>query len=115
LIFSGFCPILNLQGCKNDADYTWLGKQFYYIFGNQNPFHLVPGVAGYATWDDGVDFFDWLTNTSPRNHPGLSIPQEYKNPLNIEGETLVKDKSSNDTSIIPAGTVKDRINSFSKK
>ena len=100
---------------KNNDDYRWIGNQFYYITGNQNPFHVVPGVAGYATWDDGVDFFDWLTNTPSRSHPGWTIPDEYKNPLNIQGETLVKNKSSNDTSIIPTGTVKERIYSFSKR
>lgn len=100
---------------KNDDDYKWLGNQFYYITGNQNPFHVVPGIAGYATWDDGVDFFDWITNTPSRNHAGLPIPPEYKNPLNIPLESLIRNKSSNDTSIIPTGTVKDRIYYFSKQ
>ena len=97
---------------KNDADYIWLGNQFYYIIGNQNPFHVVPGIAGYATWDDGVDFFDWITNTPPRNHPGLPIPPDYKNPLNVHVESLVKNKTSNDTSIIPVGTVKNKIEEY---
>jgi len=66
---------------ENDDDYEWVGRQFYYITGNQNPFHA--GAAnGYATWDDGVAFFDWLTNTH-RIPPLLDIPIEYQNPLEV--------------------------------
>jgi hypothetical protein len=95
---------------KNEDDYKWLGNQFYYITGNQNPFHVVPGVAGYATWDDGVDFFDWITNTPPRNHPGLAIPLQFSNPLKIKVKMPVR--YVNDTSTIPVGIVKDRIEQY---
>lgn len=86
-----------------DEDYAWVGMQFYYIVGNQNP------MGGYATWDDGVMFFDWLTNTEPRKYINI-IP--YTNPLSLP----VPIKSSqNDTSIIPEGTVRNGINLYSSQ
>ena len=85
----------------NDNDYEWVGMQFYYIVGNQNP------MGGYATWDDGVMFFDWLTNTEPRNYINI-IP--YTNPLSLP----VPIKSfQNDTSIIPDGIVPKGISRYS--
>jgi hypothetical protein len=65
---------------KNDDDYEWLGRQFYIITMNQNPFY-VGGAPGYSTFDDGVAFFDWLTNTAPRNNPVLNAPIPHQNPL----------------------------------
>ena len=67
---------------ENDDDYEWVGRQFYYITGNQNPFHD-GALHGYATWDDGVAFFDWLTNTHRTIPPLLDIPIEYQNPLEV--------------------------------
>ena len=68
---------------KTNDDYKWLGNQFYCILGNQNPFHN--GGIGYATWDDGVAFFDYITNTVSRGSytPNLQIPNQYNNPLDI--------------------------------
>jgi len=110
--------MLKIQSIKhkfiNDDDYRWIGNQFYYSTGNQNPFH-VPGVAGYATWDDGVDFFDWITNTPSRNHPGWVIPHKYKNPLNVHVRVELMVNESNDTAVIPVGTVKNKIEQFNRK
>jgi hypothetical protein len=110
---------LKIQAIKskfeNEHDYRWIGNQFYYSIGNQNPFHVIPGVAGYATWDDGVDFFDWITNTPPRSHAGWVIPDEYKNPLNVDYyKPMIKNKS-NDTTIIPVGIVKNKIEQYNRQ
>ena len=86
---------------ENDDDYEWVGRQFYYITGNQNPFHA-GAVHGYATWDDGVAFFDWLTNTH-RTIPLLNIPNEYQNPLEVPVNVPVSRVEPAD--IIPAGIV----------
>jgi hypothetical protein len=64
-------------------DYKLLGMQFYYFVGNPNP---IPGPhnMGYATHDDGVFFFDWITNTPPRNNNGvLQYTVQNPNPLNL--------------------------------
>jgi len=88
----------------NDNDYEWVGMQFYYIVGNQNP------MAGYATHDDGVMFFDWLTNTPPRNYSNI-IP--YTNPLSLPVPIT---SSQNDTSsTIPPGIVNQRITEYSSQ
>jgi hypothetical protein len=71
---------------KTDDDYLWLGNQFYFMGHNSNPFHTIHNNGqGYATWDDGVAFFDWLTNTHPRTPMALPISKlsKYKNPLQI--------------------------------
>jgi hypothetical protein len=43
---------------------------------------IAAAAANYATWDDGVIFFDWLTNTHSRTLMKLPIknPSKYKNP-----------------------------------
>ena len=87
---------------ENDDDYEWVGRQFYYITGNQNPFHAGAVLGhGYATWDDGVAFFDWLTNTH-RTIPLLNIPNEYQNPLEVPVNVPVPRVEPVD---IPAGII----------
>ena len=87
---------------KTDNDYKWLGNQFYLILGNQHPFHN--GGYGYATWDDGIFFFDYITNLKPRNNTGLHfIPTLYNNPLNIHEKKQHTQKTDIDT--IPIGIV----------
>jgi len=88
----------------NDNDYEWVGMQFYYIVGNQNP------MVAYSTQDDGVMFFDWLTNTPPRNYNN-SIP--YTNPLKLPVPNI---SSQNDTSsTIPDGIVRNGISRYSSQ
>jgi len=88
----------------NDEDYKWVGMQFYYIVQNSNP------MAAYSTQDDGVMFFDWLTNTQPRNYNN-SIP--YTNPLKLPVPNI---SSQNDTSsTIPKGIVHNRITRYSSQ
>jgi hypothetical protein len=87
----------------NDEDYEWVGMQFYYIVGNQNP------MAGYATQDDGVMFFDWLTNTQPRNY---NNPIPYTNPLKLPVPIT---SSPLDTSTIPPGIVNQGITRYSSQ
>ena len=87
----------------NDEGYEWVGMQFYYIVGNQNP------MAAYSTQDDGVMFFDWLTNTPPRNYNN-SIP--YTNPLKLPVPNI---PFKNDTSIIPDGIVAKGISRYSSQ
>lgn len=87
----------------NDKDYEWVGMQFYYIVQNSNP------MAAYSTQDDGVMFFDWLTNTPPRNYNN-SIP--YTNPLNLPVPNI---PFPNDTSIIPDGIVPKGISLYSSQ
>ena len=75
---------------KTDNDYKWIGNQFYFMTRNDNPFHsMAYNGIGYATWDDGVDFFDYITNTRPRNRIGFIVPDEYKNPLEINYHELL--------------------------
>lgn len=90
---------------KTDDDYKWLGNQFYLILGNQNPFHTIHnGGYGYATWDDGVAFFDYITNLKPRNNTGFDfIPILYRNPLNMPVKKEYTQKTDIDT--IPIGIV----------
>ena len=88
----------------NDEDYKWVGMQFYYIVQNSNP------MAAYSTQDDGVMFFDWLTNTQPINYNN-SIP--YTNPLKLPVPNI---SSQNDTSsTIPDGIVHNRITQYSSQ
>ena len=79
---------------KTDNDYLWLGNQFYFILGKSNPFHTIHNNGqGYSTWDDGVAFFDWLTNTPakpPRISMILPIPSSHKNPLKMNYYKYVK-------------------------
>jgi len=88
---------------KNDDDYEWVGRQFYFIIGNQNPFH--GAIPGYSTFDDGVSFFDWLTNTPPRNNHGLiDVPSAYQNPLE---QPVTSSVTRAEPAGIPAGIVND--------
>ena len=90
---------------KTDNDYKWLGNQFYLILGTQNPFHALHFLGyGYATWDDGVFFFDYITNLKPRNNTGFHfIPTLYNNPLNIHEKK--QDTKKTDIDTIPIGIV----------
>jgi len=101
---------LKIELIKNkfntDDDYIWLGNQFYFFLNNSHPMPIgygipvpvvIPGppiaaAANYATWDDGVAFFDWLTNTHPRTLMALPInnPSKYKNPLQINYYQYIK-------------------------
>ena len=59
----------------------------YGISGSAGPLGIqgppIAATANYPTWDDGVIFFDWLTNTPSRILMKLPIknPSKYKNEL----------------------------------
>jgi hypothetical protein len=84
-------------------DYKLLGMQFYYFVGNPNP---IPGpnYNGYSTSDDGVFFFDWITNTPPRNNNGHNL--YAPNPLNLPVKVP---RPRNVIAEIPAGIVANRV------
>jgi hypothetical protein len=89
-------------------DYKLLGMQFYYFVGNPNP---IPGpnYNGYATYDDGVFFFDWITNTPPRNYNAHKL--YTPNPLNLP----VKVPRRNVGNEIPAGIVANTKSNFERR
>lgn len=75
----------------NDDDYKRLGMQFYFFTGNPTP---IPGPhnIGYQTADDGVFFFDWITNTPSRNNNGnfqwhVLNPNPLNLPVNVSHRT----------------------------
>ena len=90
-------------------DYKLLGMQFYYFVGNPNP---IPGpnYNGYQTFDDGVFFFDWITNTPPRNNNGHS--HYTLNPLNLPVKVP---RPSNVIAEIPAGIVVNLKSKFERR
>jgi hypothetical protein len=93
-----------------DDDYKWLGMQFYFFTNNPNP---IPGPNnnGYQTSDDGVFFFDWITNTPSRNNIGiLQYHDQHPNPLNLP--VKVSQRTRFVAPEIPEGIVARRTSQF---